>query len=582
MAIQLQSKPAGISSTFKEIDESIKVLKSHKEKWANDVSLAERIRLLQECRVGVARVADKWVAEDLKARKVSAADNDSLISTLAGPATAIRGIDGYMKTLRSIEKTGEPKLPRPFKKVAENQLAVETFPDNLYDRLLFSSYLLQKFTGEVWFEPGYTEKELLALAAPLYRKGKIPGRVCLVLGAGNVSSITPTDILYKMFVEKQVVLLKCHPVLEYLGEILRDAFAPLIREGYLQIAYGGIPEGEYASHHPGIDSIHLTGSDKTYEKIIFGVGPEGEENKRINRPIIHKEFSAELGNVSPVIVVPGPWSQSDLNYHAVNLATGLTCNAGFNCIANRVIIQQQGWEQRDSLIKEVQKVLNKVPSSIAYYPNAAKNLEKVLHDYPEALRIGEATAEKTPWVFLPYLDPNVSHKPFREEVFGSFMSETALSAESTADYLERAVRFCNQNLWGTLSATLIVHPQSLKDPAIRKAVEKAIADLRYGIISLNQMPHLAFTFKNLTWGGYPGSSTNDIQSGIGIVNNTYMLDKVQKSVVRAPFKIWPSPMWFNTNACTPEISRAFLEFEKKKSLLNLMKVFYYALKGNFL
>ena len=36
-----------------------------------------------------------------------------------------------------------------------------------------------------------------------------------------------------------------------------------------------------------------------------------------------------------------------------------------------------------------------------------------------------------------------------------------------------AVEFANRRLWGTLSATLIVHPQSLKDPQIAAAVDQA-------------------------------------------------------------------------------------------------------------
>ena len=55
-----------------------------------------------------------------------------------------------------------------------------------------------------------------------------PGRVALVLGAGNVSSIGPMDALYKLFVEDQVVVFKTHPVNVYLGPLLEEAFRALI------------------------------------------------------------------------------------------------------------------------------------------------------------------------------------------------------------------------------------------------------------------------------------------------------------------------------------------------------------------
>jgi hypothetical protein len=46
--------------------------------------------------------------------------------------------------------------------------------------------------------------------------------------------------------------------------------------------------------------------------------------------------TAELGNVTPYIIVPGPWSQEDLEYHATSVASGLAQNAGHNCIAAEV------------------------------------------------------------------------------------------------------------------------------------------------------------------------------------------------------------------------------------------------------
>ena len=93
--------------------------------------------------------------------------------------------------------------------------------------------------------------------------------------------------------------MKSHPVIDYLGKILAKAFSPLIHAGYLRIAYGGADIGAYIAQHPGIEAVHLTGSDKTYEKIVLEPG-RGEENKRMNRPAIQKKVSSELGNVSPV------------------------------------------------------------------------------------------------------------------------------------------------------------------------------------------------------------------------------------------------------------------------------------------
>ncbi len=47
-------------------------------------------------------------------------------------------------------------------------------------------------------------------------------------------------------------------------------------------------------------------------------------------PPLNKPVDAELGCVTPYIVVPGAWTDADLEYHAGTVADGLTHNAGAN------------------------------------------------------------------------------------------------------------------------------------------------------------------------------------------------------------------------------------------------------------
>src|SRR5947208_107893 len=65
------------------------------------------------------------------------------------------------------------------------------------------------------------------------------GRVALVLGAGNVASIPPTDVLYKLFVEGKVCMLKMNPVNAHVGPFIERAFAPAVDKGWLAVSYGG-------------------------------------------------------------------------------------------------------------------------------------------------------------------------------------------------------------------------------------------------------------------------------------------------------------------------------------------------------
>ena len=119
---------------------------------------------------------------------------------------------------------------------------------------------------------------------------------------------------------------------------------------------------------------------------------------------------------------------------------------------------------------------------------------------------------------------------FTTEAFCSLFGETPIAATQRAEFIDRAVAFCNDDLWGTLNVTLLVHPGSLRDPAVAAAVERAVANLRYGTIGVNYWAGANFTLGTTTWGAFPGHPLNDIQSGCGVVHNTLMFSQPQKSV----------------------------------------------------
>ncbi|MGH7536121.1 MAG: aldehyde dehydrogenase, partial [Gemmatimonadales bacterium] len=95
----------------------------------------------------------------------------------------------------------------------------------------------------------------------------------------------------------------------------------------------------------------------------------------------------------------------------------------------------------------------------------------------------------------------------------------------------QAVGFVNERVWGTLCATLVVHPRTVADRHLGPGVDRAIANLRYGAVGVNVWPALLRSLASPPWGAHPGSSMSDIQSGRGWVHNTFMLEEVEKSVV---------------------------------------------------
>lgn len=145
--------------------------------------------------------------------------------------------------------------------------------------------------------------------------------------------------------------------------------------------------------------------------------------------------------------------------------------------------------------------------------------------------------DRLPWTLIPDVDPEDTQDIcFRREAFCGLFAETGLDAPNVASFVDRAVEFANQTLWGTLCATIIVHPKSLQDPSVAAAVDRAISNLRYGTVSLNMLAYYSAYFMATPWGGFPGQDIYDIQSGTGKTFNLLMFERAQKSVIRAPFR----------------------------------------------
>ncbi|HVB73644.1 MAG TPA: aldehyde dehydrogenase family protein [Ktedonobacteraceae bacterium] len=529
------------SSTRDEMDAALRELRAHKDAWVA-LTASKRVVIVDRLIRDFASIAPRWVDACVKAKGIPAGAPAVAEEWGAGAWPVMKNLRQLRKALGEIAELGYPRIPGPVSTRPDGQVVAQVFPLTSYDRIFFMGV-----TAELWMEPGVTAETLKQTQAEIYHDSNHSSKVALVLGAGNVSSIGPLDILYKLFEEDQVVILKMNPVNAYLGPLINECFRALVEPGFLRVVYGGASEGAYLCNSELVDDIHVTGSDKTFDAIVFGTGAEGAARKASQQPLLTKRITGELGNVSPVIVVPGPWSDGDLAYQAEHLVTMLTNNAGFNCNATRVIITHSGWQQRDKLLQHVREVLQKVPPRNAYYPGAQERQRAFVAEHAEAEQFGTATSEQLPWTLIPGVDPqNEGDICFTTEAFCGLFAETPLDAGSVSEYIDRAVAFCNDELWGTLNATILVHPASLKDPQVKDALDRAVAKLRYGTIGVNYWAGTGFAIGVTTWGAYPDHPLHDIQSGTGLVHNTLMFAHSQKSVLRAPFRSTPKPSWFVT------------------------------------
>ncbi len=508
------------------------------------MGIDERISLLEELSESVLESAEGWTTAAAQAKGISR-DSPALAEDWgSGVLATLRNVQLLAATLRDIRATGRP-APPAIRIDERGHTVVDVYPSDVLDRALFPG-----FSAEVRLAPGVTPEQARDRMGRIYHDdAEHSPAVALVLGAGNVSSIGPMDALSQLFGENRVVLLKMNPVNEYLAPHFAIALRPLIRGGWLRIVTGGPDVARAIIDHPAIEHVHLTGSDRTYDAIVFGDDEQARARKRQGTPLRELSITAELGNVTPVIVVPGPWSPREIAYHGDNIASMLVQNAGFNCIAARVIVQHAAWSRREALNDAIRDSLRRAEPREAYYPGARARWEMFTAAHPEAEWFGADEDGEVPFTFIPDLDATRQEEiAFTTEAFCTVFGEVPLAApRSIPAFLEQAVDFCNTSLWGTLSASILVHPRTLNDPEHREAVEQAIDRLRYGSVVVNHWSAAPYAMVSPPWGAAPGSTPSDIQSGNGFVHNTYLLEDVEKTVVRGPFHPPIRPPWFHTH-----------------------------------
>ena len=546
-----------------EIDQAVGALKQRAQEFARLAPVA-KAQLLRECIPRLLDAAPAWVAEGARVR-----DADPGEEWLAGPTATIRMFRLLAKSLDQIGQAGKPSLGRGARRRPDGRLEIQLFPASPLDGVMYGG-----FTGHVLMQAGVDEYHAREQQAAFYSHKDPGGGVSLVLGAGNVSSIPPMDVATKMFVEGFVCVLKMNPVNEWVGPHLERALAPLIDRGYLRIVYGGAEVRGHLCEHPLVDDVHITGSDRTHDAIVWGPpGPDRDRRLSAGTPRLQKPISSELGNVSPVAIVPHQYSDAELGFQARNVVTMVVNNASFNCNAAKMLITARGWAQRDKFLDLVAQGLAQAPTRKAYYPGAFERYERLLGGHANVERIGQGTAEKLPWALVRGLDAGSDDPLFRVEPFCGVLSETSLDGADPAEFIRTATAFMNDRMWGTLAATFIIHPKTEEDPLVAQTLDRAIVDLRYGTVAINHWPALCYAFGTMPWGGHPSATLANIQSGLGWVHNTFMLGGVDKSVVRGPLTQSPAPLWFFDNPKTGRVAPATASMEAAPSWLKLPGLF---------
>jgi aldehyde dehydrogenase (NAD(P)+) len=401
--------------------------------------------------------------------------------------------------------------------------------------------------------------------------------VGLVLGAGNITSIPPLDVFYELFANNRISLLKLNPVLAELEPAYRAALAPLIEAGLLEIVQGGGEVGSYLAHHDGISHVHITGSSATHDVVVWGPGQPGRDRKKANTPLLKKPITSELGGVSPIILVPGTWSKADLTFQAEHVATQRLHNGGYNCIAGQIVVLSSDWAQKDAFIAELRAALDRAPIRAPWYPGSDDRVNAAEKSHPGAARHANDTR-----LLVEIAADDDASTIQNTEYFSPVLGVVELPGTGI-EFLSKAVATVNSDFLGTLGANVLIDPATRRE--LGTAFMDQIAELRYGTVAINTWTGFGYLTAGAPWGGYPGATLTDVQSGIGVVHNALLIASPERAVAYGPFRpfprsfvggeaaLFPKPPWFVTARSARTTGKRLVDYARKPSWLRMPAVF---------
>ncbi|MCW3492790.1 aldehyde dehydrogenase family protein [Microbacterium sp. SSM24] len=553
------------------LDAAIAELETGSRTWSH-LTLDQRARLIGRVRASVAVVAEEWADVAASSKGLEPGHPLAGEEWLSGPYATLVALDAYRDALAALAKGESPMKSVKTDAAPGGRLRAQVFPLTAIDGMLLSGY-----TGEVWFQPGVTEAAVRRDAGLAQLTPTESGGVGLVLGAGNVTSIPVLDVMYELLAHNRVAILKVNPTQDPLVPVFERALAPLIEPGFVRIVRGGGDVGAYLAEHRGIAHVHITGAAPTFDAIVWGPssGPGAAattRRRREDRPRLKKPITAELGGVSPIIIVPGEWSDADLVFQAEHVATMRLYNSGHNCIAGQVVLLSADWPQREAFLAALRTALDAAPARPVWYPRSAAKLAAAASDYPDATWCADGTRA------LVETEPGEAATAIETtEYFAPVLGVVALRGNGQ-EFLDRAVAHANDELVGTLGANVLIDP--VTQAALGDGFERAMSDLRYGTISINSWTAFGFLTPTLPWGGFPGATLQDVQSGLGVVHNALLLDHIERAVTRGPFRpfprslapralnrsrgrafsVLPKPPWFVTSRTGAAVSEGFTRF----------------------
>jgi acyl-CoA reductase-like NAD-dependent aldehyde dehydrogenase len=546
-------------------------------RWAA-TTLADRARLLRAVHASISSEASRWATTAADIKGLDPASHAVGEEWMSGPYATLSAVTALAESVEALASGRSPIEGLTLGTAPGGRVTVPVLPRNAYEALL-----LHGFRAEVWLKPGVSRGQARGEAGLGERTPTSSGGVGLVLGAGNITSIPPLDVLYELVASNRAVILKLNPIMQGMRDVYQAALRPLLEADVLRIVQGGGSEGSYLAHHPGVHHVHITGSAATHDLVVWGAGAEGAARKKAGTPLLQKPMSSELGGVAPIIIVPSVWTRRDLRYQAEHVATMRLHNGGYNCIAGQIVVLSAEWPQKAAFLEELRSALDRSPARRAWYPGSDGRIADAAVCYPSAQKLAAGTR-----LLVDIRAEDDASYLEKTETFSPVLGVIELPGSGQV-FLDAAVTTVNEDFLGTLGANLLIDPKERRRLGL--GFDTAIAELHYGTVAINSWTGFGFLSAGASWGAFPGHTLDHVQSGIGVVHNAYLLDHTERTVVTGPFRpfprsvshgefaLFPKPPWFVTARSAARTGRLLTRFAQKPSWLKMPGIFLSAFRA---
>jgi acyl-CoA reductase-like NAD-dependent aldehyde dehydrogenase len=186
-------------------------------------------------------------------------------------------------------------------------------------------------------------------------------------------------------------------------------FAPLIRDGFVSSVVLDVNQSSELVRHPLVDAVHMTGGVATHNMIVWGSTAAPPPHSPA-QPLISIPVTSELGAITPWIIIPAAWSESEVEHHAKYLATAMSNNASCNCNSPKLLVLPDAWPLCDKFLHAFEEAVSRLVSPYPYYPGTNSRYQEFLKQHEAQHKVVTSKIPAAPRT-LPWA---IIHLPFEQ------------------------------------------------------------------------------------------------------------------------------------------------------------------------